>query len=224
MTEGVRGCGYRKVGGTYLVGSGLGEPCDMLPLVMHECPTCGFKVPFSRVFMWINVKLLRVDSETHLGRPEECKCRGMHPMNPCPICFPPQEGKYGFMWVGREYTPESFMEEAKEMGVSKRIPKIPKGLELNKTWVLLAHRKVPIYNGSNGVTIQQIVGLAPAEPTKKPAIFYAFKPERIEKLIWKKDATPERIQELEEKGYTPILIDDKDPEEVKKHSPRGMKL
>ena len=29
-SEPKRGCGYRKIGGTYLVGGGIGIPCDRL--------------------------------------------------------------------------------------------------------------------------------------------------------------------------------------------------
>ncbi|GAI78518.1 unnamed protein product, partial [marine sediment metagenome] len=41
-------------------------------------------------------------------------------------------------------SPEHFVKEALEMGVSKRIPFIPKELKLDETVVLLAHKKAII--------------------------------------------------------------------------------
>lgn len=34
-----RGCGYRKIGGLYLVAGNLSEPCDRLPWPLHVYPT-----------------------------------------------------------------------------------------------------------------------------------------------------------------------------------------
>src|SRR5260370_22228167 len=42
--EAKRGCGYRKAGGLYLVGGGIGLPCDRLPYEIHECPCCHMSV------------------------------------------------------------------------------------------------------------------------------------------------------------------------------------
>jgi hypothetical protein len=117
--------------------------------------------------------------------------------------------RYGFMWVGKEYTPASFGKEAAEMGVSKRIHKLPKGLVLGKTWIMLAHREVPIYKGHFGEN-----GLAKQEPEFKPAIFYGFQPTRIEKLIWKSQATPKRLKRLQNKGITPVIIPDGDEDHM----------
>jgi hypothetical protein len=36
-------------------------------------------------------------------------------------------------------------------------------------------------------------------------------------LIWKSEATVEKIRKLEEQGITPIIVDDSDPENVKAH-------
>jgi hypothetical protein len=43
-----RGCGYRKVGGLYLVGGGLTGSCDRLPVVIPACSCCGEKPRFNR--------------------------------------------------------------------------------------------------------------------------------------------------------------------------------
>jgi len=216
--EKIRGCGYRKVGGMYLVGTGIAVPCDMLPLEVTPCHACGYEIPFSRTFMWINKKyierkaeqhhIIRVEAEGN-GMRYTCKCS-----QTCPLCFPTTSNnlkKYGWMWVhSRQYSPESFIKEAKEVGVSKRIAKIPKGLVLGETWVLLAHRKIPFSQEFNPE------GLRTKEPEYKPAIFYAFRPTRIEKLVWKSKATNRTLKKLEKQGITPIIIPDGD----KDHAPK----
>lgn len=125
------------------------------------------------------------------------------------------------MWVGAKfYSPEEFVKEAQEMGVSKRIGEIPKGLKLGETWVLLAHRKVAFYNNS---IKDPKVGLR-FEPDYKPAIFYAFQPQRIELLIWESDATPQRLEELKKKDITPVIVPDKEREHADlKHEKQWVK-
>lgn len=88
------------------------------------------------------------------------------------------------------------------MGVSKRIGQIPKDLVLGETLVVLAHPKVPFY--------ETTTGLAPKEPSKYPAIFYAFTAQKIEKLIWKSKATLEKLAELRKQHITPVVIPDRD--------------
>lgn len=207
-----RGCGYRKVGGLYLVGEGRAFACDSLPLRLLPCDCCGFEVPFSRGFRW--VKKQYIGKLNYLHRNDgDCEC-----LQVCPVCHPEKndQEKYGFMWVGRRYyTPASFAKEADEMGVCKRIGQIPKGLKMGETWVLLAHPKVPIYKDG----FMEPNGLANSEPEKKPAVFYAFCPVRVEKLIWKSKATKRRLKALEKKGITPVIIPDGD----KDHAPRKSK-
>ena len=50
-----RGCGYRKVGGLYMVGGGIGVPCDRLPYELTVCPCCSQGVKQSRGWTWIDV-------------------------------------------------------------------------------------------------------------------------------------------------------------------------
>ncbi len=207
-SEKIRGCGYRKVGGLYLVGSGIERGCDMLPIRLQPCPTCGFEIPVNRGFLWINKRWLECYAKAHRAT-VHCKCP-----KTCSLCFP--EGndlkKYGLMWVGSHaYSPASFISEASRQGISKRIAKIPKGLQLGKTWVLLAHKKVPFFPKTFG-------GMT-AEPVYDSAVFSAFVPRRVEKLIWKSEATPERLKKLKEQGITPIIIKDGD----KDHAPKPKK-
>jgi len=229
--EPIRKCGYRKVGGIYVCGSGMAVPCDLLPLPITPCPTCHFTIPFTRGFLWIHRDYLSYRSEGHYYSKDGCKCSKF-----CPICYPHQnilQDEAMLMWVGSKfYSPESFVKEAMEMGVSKRIAEIPKGLILGATWVLLAHSKVPFDVGREGTKVYVNVAegsqpvikegvvvserniLKNSEPVYKPAIFYAFRPTKLEFLIWQSEATAKRLDELKTKGLTPVIV----PDNMKEHA------
>lgn len=189
-----------------MVGTGIGVPCDALPLVLEPCDCCGFEVPFIRGFKWISKQYISKLSYTAheysihgnvFSGMDKCICRPR-----CPIChFDNNDlSKYGLMWVGeRHYTPHSFIREAELMGVSKKIAKLPKDIVFGKTWIVLAHKKVPIYNGVR-------FGELNADPKRVPAIFSAFIPRRVEMLIFKKDATLEKLEQLRKQGITPVVI------------------
>lgn len=108
------------------------------------------------------------------------------------------------------------------MGVSKRIPEIPSWLILGKTWMVLAHQKVPkelmpLHSKMYPDLQFDKIALRTQEPTEfMAAIFYAFKPQRVEMPVWKGDLSDAEIQKLEEQGITPVLLD-KTPESIKKH-------
>jgi hypothetical protein len=219
-----RGCGYRQVGKLYLVGSGLTRICIGLPIILTECQCCGFKPEFYRGFTWIKKNYV----EQKLKEQKRTKCPSPEFVT-CPVCYPfNNDGnldEYGFMWVGkRDYTTQSFIKEVQEMGASKAVAEIPKGLTLGKTWVMLAHLEVEDYDDpeykkaleeyreTRGIVTNAMKPRIAPEVPLKPGIFYAFRPERVEMPIWKRDATHEKILELEEKGITPIIWDDESSE------------
>ncbi len=174
-----RGCGFRKISSRskvfyYLCGSGFALPCDRLPFRLKVCPVCGSGLKFHRGFQWISWK-------DYAGEHNECKCNAH-----CFVCHPSSE-KYGLMWVGeRYYTTHSFISEAERMGVSKLVPTLPKGLEIGKTKVLLAHRK--------------------AWEGREPAIFYAFVVRRVEVLVRAEEADEEWVERLRRRGVTVIVV------------------
>lgn len=193
--EQARGCGYRKVGGLYLVGGGVGMTCDRLPYEIVNCPVCGGGLKFSRGFTWL-------DWVKYAGEHIECRCPKKDTINACPVCWPIRyEQPYGLLWIGEKfYSPTNFIKEALQMGVSRRIPAIPKNLKLGETWILCAHKHIiPFKNEKN-------------EDDFKPAVFYVFRPTAVELLIWERGATPEKLEELTKKGITPIVIPDGDKE------------
>lgn len=215
MSESERGCGFRQIGGLYLAcDPGIQLVCDGLPLELEPCGCCGFAPPFSRNLQQIHWQYISQAEQNHhlalkkRGKAGEiCSCSDQ-----CPICnLKPQN--YGLMFVGKKfYTPESFIKEAQQMGISKRIPEIPSWLILGETWIFLAHNEVP------NISLEQIAGngFLEKEPKKTRAIFYGFKPQRIEMPAWKGQLSDREILALEKKGITPIMLDPT-PENKKKH-------
>lgn len=175
--ETARGCGYRKENGLYLRCDGIGEPCGRLPLVLTVCPCCGEGIRPARGWTWIDPSLL-------VGNEPPC------PSEDCSTC--PLSGhveKVGLLWIGERFyaTPEVWLSEARSMGVSRRISALPRGFVLGETWVLVAHRKVRVSD------------------VECRAIFHAFKPTRIEKVV-KESATTEEIDALVHRGISPVVV------------------
>jgi hypothetical protein len=187
-----RGCGYRKIGGIYLVGEGMTVNCDRLPYNLDVCPTCNQGIKFSLGFSWIRPK-------SFIKATCPVKDSPCHSFN-CKLCFPEQVEKAGLLWVGnRFYTPETFIEEAKTMGVSKRISHVPKDLKLGDL-VFLAHKKAG----------REIVD---GEKLEVSAIFYAFHVNRIEKIITETQSKDTQAMErLKKQNITPVIVPNNDPD------------
>jgi len=126
------------------------------------------------------------------------------------------------MNVGEKYykTPQDFVKESLAMGISKRIPFIPKGLELGKTVIYLAHPKA--CEVKIPAALQEAMSIVEEAQTKQPklleaernekklGIFCAFIPKRVEKLVWESELTDEKREQLEKRGITPVPISDGD--------------
>lgn len=206
--EQARGCGFRKRGGLYLIGTGLGAPCDRVPLAIMPCTCCGEQPRFHRGISKINPRQLwgphLHDPMPYVDAPPS-HC-GEHDV----LCEPPE--KAYLMWVGSEYTMDSFREEASRMGISKRIPALPADFEIGD-WVFLAFQKaVPI----DGRTIRMDF-----DPHKDrgwtPGVFYAFQPLRVEMVLGESQrADGELLTKLEERKIVPVFVPDEDPD----HKPR----
>ena len=201
-------CGFRKVGALYLCGKGHKVSCDRLPYELIVCPVCGEGVKFSRGFRWLDW------SQYADNHGKECICPSMHGV-PCPICQPGAFSQpYCLLWVGEQYyTMEEFIMEAHSMGVSKRIPQVPRNLKLGVTWSLIAHVSAcgkRQEQQDDGTT--KTIGI--------PGVFYVFRPSRVEMLIWKYHATTEKIEELKRRHVTPIIVPDGDTD----HDPDTSKI
>lgn len=225
MGEFERGCGYRKVGGVYLVCDGASFTCDGLPVEMVPCHCCEFSVSQARSMQPIPAGYM-----TYLMRNHKCtEEKGF----PCPICFyaetypkakavivelpsdSPERLKleaelpkvFYLMFVSKEfYTPESFMEEARLLGVSKRVApnSLPKGFKVGRDWVFLAHGTVPF------PAIDKSGQVLKGERRYATGIFYAFRPSRLELVLYKGDVDDQRIADYEEAGYTVVLLEKTD--------------
>ncbi len=240
MPENQRKCGYRKIGGLYLVCDGGKDfVCDALPLPLESCSCCGYEPQQTRGLQQLRASYIRkigqiqhehtlalkakeaaqkaggLDEIFAKGPPDICTCPAGQG---CPICNTQQDQLYGLMFVGKNnYTPEEFIEEALKFGVSKRIPEIPRWLQLGKTWILLAHKEVPMIGQK---ATYQTEGLLTQEPTTKKAVFFAYRPQRLEMPMWKGDISDNDILLLERHGITVVLIEKNQLNYQKHHKAR----
>lgn len=206
--EAKRGCGYRKVGGLYLVGDYTAIACDRLPYRLTVCPICGAGIKVGRGMTKINPLVL-------FGLHEPCDDE----LRPCFVCDPTDEPAY-IMRVGEKYypTPQDFINEGVTLGFSKRIAQIPREFTLGQTIIYLAHDKACAVtvepNGQDDTTQSDQPKLIEAEEIKRvPGIFSAFIPKRIEKIYWQSDIDKMSDKEkkaLARRGITPVGVPDGD--------------
>lgn len=200
-----RGCGYRKVGGLYLVSGGIGVSCDRLPILLDVCPCCSNGFKQTRGWTWVDVALLTG------GVHKDCKDDFT-----CPLCMATSEmGKAGLLWIGEKFykTPQDFDREGVEMGISRRIKAIPRGFKVGETWVLLAHPKTVVtwVDFTEAELAKEQGELVPRQKkVLKPGIFKVWRPQRIEKLVLESQRESDEVKELIEKGITPVFIPDDD--------------
>lgn len=182
-----RECGYRKPGadgvGIYLVGDmllgGGYESCERLPYPLVTCPCCGGGIKFSRSFTWINpIKLFSdLNHCTHAN--------DGHHHNACPMCNPEMVGtQAGLLWVGQQhYTPEAFTLEALRLGVSRKLPSIPRGFEIGRHIIYMAH-----IAACTDVNVE-------GEIVRSPGVFFVFKPRHVDLVV-----SVDRVEDLPERA------------------------
>lgn len=184
-----RGCGYRKPGGLYLISNGDGIPCCKLPIPLEVCPVCRCGIKAARGWTWLDIYPFVKD-----------RACANYPEGVCPLSVERIKsiGKIGLVWVGEKFysTPDDVIREAKLLGISRRIPHLPKGFKVGETWVGLAHRKCiptsPLFDGRS-------------DRDHIPGIFRLFKPERVEYVV-KGDETPEFLEACVKRGITPVRV------------------
>jgi len=228
-----RGCGYRRVGKLYVRGTAAFRECDRLPILLSSCPVCGGGIKFSRG--WIKIKpreLFGSHGQYELHCPNcggrmvegiggeacctECgtivetseyvKCID----NACRLCRDPHETAY-MLWVGEKfYTPESFIQEALRLGISKAVATIPKDLVVGETVVYLAHKKAV-----KGLVVDKST-LAGYREERYPGVFATFVPTHFERLVKKSDFENNREKYMEEtkRGVKIVVVPDDYEERV----------
>lgn len=187
-----RGCGFRKEGGLYLIGGSLMSPCGKIPIPLTVCPCCNAGIKPTRGFTWVGSQLF-----------EKAPCSAPS----CRYC-PPFDGsveRLGLLWIGRAFykTPADFYKEAREQGISRRIPAIPKELIVGETWIALAHQDA--IRNEAFVSKEQT-------PDEKPfiaGVISAFCPTAIEYVV-KGDETDEEIEAMEKRGITCVRVHKKE--------------
>jgi hypothetical protein len=203
-----------------------------MPYELPRCPTCGGGVKFTRSHTWLQPEffprhLQRGDSTLKQGGPppESAFCQDE---SACPVCRNRDDfGPHLLLWIGRaHYSPEEYLKESRELGVSRRIPAPPKGMVMGETWVLLAHLDaVPTKNFFKGQPQCTVCNFtegmhspgAPADvcsafqaPKPTPGIFCAFIPRAVELILKESDATPERREKEAKRGVTVVAVPDDD--------------
>lgn len=229
--EARRGCGYRKVGGLYMVGGELSAPCGRLPHPLHVCPTCSGGIKQTRGWTWVKpVALLATAQACNFPSFSPSSAfSGMSQCAHCPMLDPSiladEEGRCGLLWIGEGFykTPEDFSREGAEQGVCRRITAIPRGFKVGETWVLVAHPKVNIHESRlapeqpeelakvNADQAQFGAAAHLVDKLRAPAIFAVFRPTRVEKIITVTQSKDEaEMKKLEEAGITAVVVPDDD--------------
>jgi RNA polymerase subunit RPABC4/transcription elongation factor Spt4 len=192
----------------YLVSGNLSEPCPLLPYETEVCPTCGTGIKPARGYTWVDVRTF-MPAQQH-GTPEH---NAVCPFGQMDEHEPHRCGeRAGLIWVGAMHypTPQSFMREAAEMGVSRRITQVPRDFVVGETWVLLGHAKAiekacPECGDEVGGDAEcpECDGVSFVH---RPGIITAFRPTAIEYIV-KGDETDEEIEALEKRGITPVKVE-----------------
>lgn len=233
-----RGCGYRKIGGTYLESDAGGFECGRLPVPLLPCPLCDQRPRFTRGMSRISPRNILhaapvcAFAEVLVPGGEgatSARCAV------CPFDRAFSQEQVGLMWVGGKfYTPSEFTDEAGRLGVSKRIGSVPKWFKVGM-WVFLAHEQTISKDcdqcGGSGMvhTAEKIVMetvfhpgqdpklLDPCETCAgsgtvyTPAVFHAFQPKRVVRIV--PDTMPEAERDvLHEQGLTLIEVPHDDPD------------
>lgn len=197
LIEGQRGCGYRKKGGLYLMGGIEFSGCCKLAAPLHSCPTCGNGIKFSRGFTWISTGLFPGRCRQYENQPKDITSQYCILSN--------TDARIGLMWVGEKFynTPQAFMNEARVMGVSKRIAQLPKDCKVGETWIALAHRKCSriVYAPDDIEAFKE----AMKNPQYSPAVFMIFKLTGVQYVV-NGDETAEELQRMEKRNIDLVTI------------------
>lgn len=207
--DNLRGCGYRKPGGIYLIGPPLGASCCKLPHPLDICPCCGQGIKPSRSWTWIDPGALFGDKPCTDPSTKMIAEDYLQIGKKCPLEFPEKLGRAGLLWIGAEFypTPADFLKEAAKMGISRRIPHVPRDFKLGETWVLLAHQagivtKEPVLE----LVDEELVDTGKTISIEKSAIFSVFRPSALE-YVTKGNETQDELEHIIKRGLLPVKVE-----------------
>ena len=202
LREQARGCGFRKAGptgvGIYLMGPGASAKCERLPMPLTVCPCCGEGIKFSRAFTWVMpgklfAPYIEPTCMLHDERAEDLQELDMlspHNHEACPMCNAEAVAgvRAGLLWIGQNhYSPQAFKREAALMGISRRLPNIPRGFAVGEHWVYLAHKLAAFPEGWPDCG---------PDAKSRPGVFYVFRPTHVDLVIDDPEDIPERAHRL----------------------------
>jgi hypothetical protein len=202
VVDSVRGCGKRKPGGLYMVTDpGPMVTCGKMPIPLETCPCCGGGIKFSRGYQWIDLQRLAASQP----------CSG--PADRCAACPVSVIGRVLLLWIGESFykTPEDWMNEAVDLGISRRIKAIPRGFEIGRDWVAAAHihgirEWCPDCTGDNPKSERSKCGTCKKQGMiGKPAMVHLFRPSRIE-YVTTGEESADQLADLESRGVTPVKV------------------
>jgi hypothetical protein len=187
-----RGCGWRKIGGIYLMSEDAPYGCARLPIPLEKCPCCGRGIVPARGFTWVRAdELLRASPACPLAETRQCRSCPINQITFGGI------GQAGLIWIGEKYYPtvDHFVRESMNLGVSRRLAHLPHDFKIGETYILLAHKRA-------------IVGpfKAGERMTTKPGIFWIFRPSRAE-IVVRGNEPDEKIERLLKRGLIPVVIE-----------------
>lgn len=168
---------------------------------------CNEGIKPTRSFAWIDAKKLFEPHRETLG---DCSmCGWMLPENAdCTVRnYTRLNERDLLIWAGTQHYPEpfDFLDEAMRLGVSSRVPGMPKGAEPGKTWLFAAHRKAMLAPKFDGPAALQ-------EKDKYQAgVIVVARLLAVERIVT--DDTPdEDLEKLVKQGLTPVVVpkDDED--------------
>lgn len=221
VVDSERGCGWRKEGGLYLRADGPMDTCGKLPVPLEVCPCCHSGVKQARGWTWFDPRpFLAVKVCSYAERPGDdraLKCLT------CPMQHPPERA--GLLWVGEKFyaTPAEYMDEARRLGISRRIAAVPADFKIGDR-VYLAHPRAIKELCVCRQTLAEKCPTCEGEGwVYKKGIFTTFIPDRIE-YVCKGDETEEQLDALCKRNITPVKVirdTDQKPQNAPPAAPEG---
>ncbi|MAH44780.1 hypothetical protein CMI37_03075 [Candidatus Pacearchaeota archaeon] len=213
--EAPRGCGYRKPGGLYLMSGGELADCGLMPIPLDVCPCCGQGIKPSRGWTWIEPAKILAGSWARLAvekaaldpasaEIEHFSCGPGHVCDRCPNAPQNVPERAGLLWIGEKFykTPQAFMDEARKMGVSRRIKFVPKDFTLGETWGWFAHRKaIPVTVPKKEADEEGRL----FETVYTPGVIGVFRPTHLEYVV-KEDDKEDKLARMAEREISLVRV------------------
>jgi len=216
-----RRCGFRKIGGIYLEAGGPSAPCGRLPAPLDNCDRCSYMPPFTRGVQKVGARLALLHApschrgtydaafDLMTGECQLCLLGGVSRAlrlgqdRPESALNDQNLNRCALMWIGRGTypTPTDFLDEARELGISRRLSAWPAWIVPGVTILLCAHAM-----GSHGAATGP-----DATSTQRAAIIAASLVTRIVQIVPDTMPEPESLALLAQ-GFHLVKVSHDDPD------------